>query len=88
MTWLIKRDDAGTILSTQAVSLLSGIPIDHLDPAAPIPNDGLKSGRRRTREAAAHTGDNDVVSVMKYWANKELSLDVFDLGDQVILTEL
>jgi hypothetical protein len=36
-----------------------------------LPLEWLKAGRRRAREAQAHTGCNNMVAVMEYWAGED-----------------
>jgi hypothetical protein len=41
-----------------------------------LPHGWIKQGRRRTREAAAATGSNDILSVLSYWAQRDLGATI------------
>jgi hypothetical protein len=73
-TDLPEVDDFG--ISMEGVSLLLGVPVADLEVnpltgKSNVPKDWVQRGRRRAREAMAHTGGDDMVSVMEYWAAKE-----------------
>ncbi|ORM29237.1 hypothetical protein [Williamsia sp. 1135] len=83
--------DGEPFLSTDALSLLLGVDegliaerFKQTDPSTSagvmlLPEAWMKQGRRRAREAMAHTGSNDMLSALRYWARKK--------GLDVILTE-
>jgi hypothetical protein len=61
------------------MSLLMGVPAEEIRAhgrsagngvMAPPPN-WVSAGRRRAKEAQAHTGSDDMVSGLKYWAQKD-----------------
>lgn len=73
------------MLDTATMSLMFGI-----DPAeitatltdgTPVPGDWLRQGRRRTSEAAAHTGSREFTDVMRYWARRDHNAEL------VVMTE-
>lgn len=74
----------GPLLPAEALSLLFGVAIDeiraHMELSAKgltsMPPDWVRSGRRRAREAQAHNGYDDMVSVMQYWARKDFDADL------------
>jgi hypothetical protein len=41
-----------------------------------IPREWIQRGRRRTREAAAHTGSDDLLDVLTYWARADHGADL------------
>ena len=88
ITWLIRRSDGEVTLSVQGASLIFGVPSEHLDGRTDMPEEWIRRGRRRAREAAAHGDDDTVVCVLDYWARKELTdAGVLDLGAEVVLIE-
>ncbi|MEZ0385239.1 hypothetical protein [Mycobacterium sp. pW045] len=73
-TDLPEVDDFG--ISMEGVSLLLGVPVADLEVnpltgKSNIPEDWILRGRRRAKEAMAHTGSDDMVSALEYWALKE-----------------
>lgn len=65
--------------SFAGISLLYGVPVAQLE-ALPrpvtLPDEWARQGRRRAREAEAHTGSNDVVETLAYWASRDLNAAV------------
>ncbi|ORB75943.1 hypothetical protein BST44_02740 [Mycobacterium scrofulaceum] len=69
---LARVNDAGddVFLSADAMSLLLGVPaanIRQLD-QEPLPEVWVKAGQRRRKEAVAHTGSNEIIEGLRYWA--------------------
>jgi hypothetical protein len=86
--WLAHRVDGKVVqFSVMAVALLYGLPPDQIDPHAPLSEEQWKVGRRRTKEAQAATGSDELVDVLWYWARAERGMDVLDLGDWVTLLD-
>lgn len=61
-----------------------GVPVGEIRDHMADQNDGqiflrpqwVQDGRRRAREAQAHAGCDDIVGVMRYWAKKDLGVDL------------
>lgn len=84
------------MLSATALSLLLGIPVadlervrtDHGTCTMYVPEIWVKGGRRRTREAQANTGCDDMISGLAYWAAKDHDavLEIDDHGVVYMVT--
>lgn len=71
----------GSLMPAEAMSLLLGVPVEEVHAHIMgehggltnlrLPNKWVGQGRRRTSEARASTGKEDVVSILRYWAEKE-----------------
>lgn len=70
----------GSLVPAEAMSLLLGVPVEEVHAHIkcergftnlPLPNNWVRQGRRRASEAHASTDKDDVVSVLRYWAEKE-----------------
>ena len=65
----------GPLLPAEALSLLMGVSAEEVRAlgvqGGAMPPQWAQAGRRRTREAQAHTGTNDLVSVLRYWAERD-----------------
>lgn len=70
----------GALVPAEEVSLLLGVPIEEVHARTrgehglanmQLPNKWVRQGRRRASEARASTGKDDVVSVLRYWAEQE-----------------
>lgn len=79
-TILIETIDGEPMLSADALSLLFGVPTEnitkfskeHSTAAGTVfPHTWLQAGRRRAREAAAATGENDIFTALTYWAARD-----------------
>lgn len=76
---LLRVTDGEPLLTATAMSLLLGVPVADLHNARRddtkgtmyLPNEWMKNGKRRTREAMAHTGDTDLISGLTYWAHQD-----------------
>lgn len=76
-------------MSADAMSLLFGIDADtvsqHMSAniiggALRFPPEWIKAGKRRSKEAAAATGSNNVFDILAYWARR-------DLGAEIVFTD-
>jgi hypothetical protein len=75
----IATDGGGPLLDPTALGLLFGIAPEtiraqvHYDSEgyATFPLEWIRAGRRRAREAAAHTGIDDMGAVLAYWARQD-----------------
>ena len=79
------------IVGVEGMALLYGVPVDELRSRATpgdfdttkLPLEIRKQGRRRTREAQAHTGIDSVQSALEYWADREHGADIkLELRDE------
>lgn len=65
------------MLDARAVALLVGVrpedvtALPVVNGAMRLPRHWLQQGRRRTREAAAHTGSSAFEDVLSYWARRD-----------------
>lgn len=70
-------DTAEPSLDAACMALLFGVTVAdvHALPRTPtgirIPREWVKRCRRRTKEAAADTGDDFIISIMRYWARRD-----------------
>jgi hypothetical protein len=82
----LTRRDNDITLPSELLAILLGVPLEecqHLEPQSitygsydAFPSKLAKDGKRRAREAYAHTGDENVWSAIGYWAAKEYGLTV------------
>lgn len=69
--------DGEPMLDSAALALLFGVELDAVrglpvkDGVSAIPNMWVKRGRRRSREAMAHTGSDAMLDGLRYWARKD-----------------
>lgn len=77
------------MMSATAIGLLFGIDADTVEHhmkthivkgALRFPPEWVKAGKRRSKEAAAATGSNDVFDILAYWAKR-------DLGAEIVFTD-
>lgn len=77
MRMYIKRIDGEPMLDAQCMALLFGVETTAVhalpiaDGAMRIPPEWVKRGKRRAREAMAHTGGRGVIDVLRYWAQRD-----------------
>jgi hypothetical protein len=91
---LTRTIDGEPMMSATAMGLLFGIDTDTVEQymrtnivggALRFPPEWIKAGRRRSKEAAAATGSNDVFDILAYWARRDLGAEIVftdDGGDQ------
>lgn len=85
---LIRNIDGEPMLTADALSLLFGVTPEAItkhstDPMTVFPAKWIKAGRRRTREAQAATGKDDILAVLAYWARKDRDMVItVEEGDQ------
>ncbi len=78
----IRNVDTDPMLDSQALGLLFGVSVADVlalpmkDGTSPIPREWIKRGRRRTREAMAHTGSDFIMDTLRYWAQKDHNADL------------
>lgn len=78
-TYTIEINQVGDepMLCSNALALMFGVPradvsaLPVTNGQARIPREWLQRGRRRTREAAAHTGSAEFDDVLRYWARRD-----------------
>jgi len=58
----------GVLLGVEPDAMLA-LPVE--DGKSKIPRDWIKRGRRRAREAMAHTGSDAMLDCLRYWAPKD-----------------
>ncbi|EUA37190.1 hypothetical protein I549_5907 [Mycobacterium avium subsp. avium 2285 (R)] len=76
---LLRVTDGEPLLTATAMSLLLGVPVADLHDARRddtkgtmyVPHEWIRKGRRRTKEATAHAGDDDLLSGLTYWAHQD-----------------
>jgi hypothetical protein len=82
ITTEIRSVDAEPILDSQAMALLFGVSVQDVlalpmhDGASRIPNEWVRRGKRRTKEAQAHTGSDFILDILLYWAQKDHGADL------------
>lgn len=92
---LTRNIEGEPMMSPAALALLFGVDAktisDHMSAQLPVGGAGavscpamwVKRGRRRSKEAAAATGSNDVFDILAYWAERDLGAVIeFEDGDQ------
>lgn len=67
----IRDVDGEPMFSLEGVELLFGVPAELITVGTPFPQEWIKAGRRRAREAMAATGSDFVLDIMRYWAQKD-----------------
>lgn len=60
--------DSGTVEQYMTANIIGG--------ALRFPPEWIKAGKRRSKEAAAATGSNDVFDILAYWAKRDLGADI------------
>jgi hypothetical protein len=75
--------DGVQMVTATGVSLLMGVAADDL-PDGEIPQEWIKSGRRRSAEYRAHTGRADMLGSLAYWAEKDHDADLVEDDDGTI----
>lgn len=77
ITVTLRHVEAEPMLDAHAMSLLFGVDVTAVralpftNGASPIPREWVKRGRRRAREAMAHTGSSAMLDALEYWAHKD-----------------
>lgn len=77
ITITVKDVDGEPMLDSQCMALLFGVEVAAVnalpfrDGQSAIPSMWIKRGRRRTREAQAHTGSTAMLDALEYWAAKD-----------------
>jgi hypothetical protein len=75
ITIRVKEATDDVLLDNQAVALLFGVDIaavEALDYAKEaLPREWLPRGKRRAKEAMAHTGSTAMLDSLKYWARQD-----------------
>lgn len=73
------------MLSVDGMQLLFGVGTElisaHFKRSMKIPDEWVKSGRRRAKEAQASTGVNAMVDGLIYWARKDHGADIIEESD-------
>lgn len=71
----ITEHNGEIMMSPEALALIFGASREQIQLAAggyyTIPGEMVKNGKRRTREAFAAVGDEDIWKAMEYWAAKD-----------------
>ncbi len=69
-------------MDMQCLALLYGVPLTDIN-ALPIangciriPSEWVKRGKRRVKEAEAHTGSDFVLDIMQFWAQRDHGADL------------
>lgn len=76
---LYRYIDGEPMLAPKGMSLLLGIPLEEIQAESNrhngqpwnLPNDWIKSGKRRSKEYQAATGRDDMLGALEYWARRE-----------------
>lgn len=72
-------DTVGPLLPEEGMSLLFGVPVQQIvehrgvgrDGTIMLPDALVQAGRRRAKEVRMHTGQDEMVSSLHYWAEKD-----------------
>lgn len=76
-TITINELDGEPMLDAAGMALMFGVTaadvqaLKFFNGASRIPDEWVRRGRRRTREAAAHIGSSDFHDVLAYWAQRD-----------------
>ena len=80
MTNFFSIHNGEVMLSLEGMAVLFGLPVAEIEEAARragtdegwlIPEDWMRRGRLRAKEAQAATGQEDMESALSYWVGKE-----------------
>ena len=69
--------DGEPLIDNQCLALLLGVEVEALrglpiqNGSTSVPADWVKRGRRRAREAQAHTGSTAMLDSLRYWAMRD-----------------
>lgn len=80
----VRHVDGELMLDTAALSLLLGVAPERISyhaqgrgtGVAALPEAWVRQGRRRAREAAAHTGSAAMLDGLRYWARMDHGADL------------
>jgi hypothetical protein len=70
------------MLDSAAMALLFGVEAEAVhdlpmtNGTSPIPREWVRRGKRRAKEAMAHTGSDALLDSLRYWARKDHSADL------------
>jgi hypothetical protein len=87
---LITEVDGVEVMSCEALSLLFGVTPEEIaeylkshivDGMTAFPADWLKAGRRRISEAAAATGERELLRVLAYWGRRDRNAEIVLIDD-------
>lgn len=82
---LTRNVNGEPMMSAAAISLLFGIDADTVEKymtaniiggALRFPPEWIKAGKRRSKEAAAATGSNDMFDILAYYARRGLGAEI------------
>ena len=80
----VRQIDGEAVIDSQAMMLLFGVAAERLTMIAgqsetglaELPQEWIQRGRRRAREASAHTGSEAMLDTLHYWARKDFGADL------------
>ena len=69
------------MMDGQGMALMFGVSLHDVnalvtDGDAAIPNEWVRQGKRRAKEALAHSGSNELIDYLQYWARQDHDADV------------
>lgn len=96
--WLIKWDEGQAgVFTPLGFSLWFGRSIAEskaaCEPLATFPAEWIENAKHRAREALPHlhidntASNNDIVEILRYWADKDLAADILEVEDGVLLVD-
>lgn len=77
VTVTVRQNDGEPMLDAQCMALAFGVDIAAVkalpivDGQMRIPREWARRGKRRAKEAMAHTGSTELIDVLCYWANRD-----------------
>ncbi|BDB44554.1 MULTISPECIES: hypothetical protein [Mycobacterium] len=77
ITIRVREIDGEPVLDAAAVELLFGVEqaaftaLPLIDGRVRLPREWVRRGKRRAREAMAHTGSDTMTDCLRYWARKD-----------------
>jgi hypothetical protein len=96
ITVRIAEHDGEAMLDAQCMALLFGVELADIhalpsvNGATPLPKEWIRRGRRRAREAQAHTGSDAMLDGLRYWAARDHGAEltvVYDRGGSCIVRD-
>lgn len=82
ITTEIRNVDTEPMLDAQAMALLFGVSVQDVlalplqNGASPIPNEWVRRGKRRAKEAMAHAGSDFILDILAFWAQRDHGADL------------
>lgn len=83
ITIRVRETDGDVLLDSQALAIAFGVEVTAVralpivDGASRIPREWARRGKRRAREAMAHTGSDALLDALRYWARQDHDAELF-----------